>query len=193
MGGVSSTYFVLLTSDFYNVFSRETMDMLNFIIECGHTIGLHFDEARYPDLNGDMERISDRIVNEAELLGKAVGCKIDTVSMHRPGKAVLEADLEIPGIINSYGKIFLKEFKYLSDSRRSWREPPDTIIESEQYERLHILTHAFWYNEEETDLYGSVSRFVRNGNKKRYMSLSNNMSDLESIMKSSEAVQESAE
>ncbi|MDE7247636.1 MAG: hypothetical protein K2N43_07090, partial [Lachnospiraceae bacterium] len=121
--GVTSTYFVLLTSNFYNVFSKETCQAIRKMINCGHTIGLHFDEVRYPELAGDPEGITQKIAEEAQILGMAVGHKVNTVSMHRPSKEILEADLQIPGMINSYGKVFFKDFKYVSDSRRRWREP----------------------------------------------------------------------
>lgn len=184
--GVASTYFVLLTSNFYNVFSGETCEALQKIMNCGHQIGLHFDEVRYPSLAGDMEGIGKKIAEEAELLGKAAGCRVNTVSMHRPSKEILEADLQIPGVINSYGKIFFKDFKYVSDSRRRWREPVEEIVASQQYERLHVLTHAFWYNRQELDLHDSVFRYVNGGNRQRYDWLEDNITDLEAIMPSEE-------
>lgn len=46
---VRSTYFVLLTCDFYNVFSAKNRAMLREMASVGHTIGLHFDEATYFD------------------------------------------------------------------------------------------------------------------------------------------------
>ena len=51
-------------------------------------------------------------------------------------------------MINSYGQTFFHDFKYLSDSRRRWREPVEEIIRSGTYDRLHILTHAFWYHKQ---------------------------------------------
>ena len=180
--GVASTYFVLLTSNFYNVFSGESGQALQKIVSCGHKIGLHFDEVRYPFLSGDMEGIGQKIAEEAEILGRAVGQKIDTVSMHRPSKEILEADLQIPGIINSYGKVFFQDFKYVSDSRRRWREPVEEIIASEQYERLHVLTHPFWYNRQELDLHDSVVRYVNGANRQKYLWLEDNITDLGAIM-----------
>lgn len=185
-GGVSGTYFVMLTSDFYNVFSKESYEGLRRIAACGHDIGLHFDEARYPELAGNMEEMREKIITEARTLSMALGCRVDTVSMHRPGREMLDEDLQIPGMINSYGKEFFRVFKYLSDSRCRWREPVDEIIESEIYERLHILTHAFWYDGEEAGIYGSVSRFVNSGKQKRYMALKQNFTNLESVMKISD-------
>ena len=187
-GGVESTYFVLLTSDFYNVFSKESHDGLMKIMDYGHTIGLHFDEVRYPDCDGDTGRVVEHILEESELLGRCIGRKVDVVSMHRPSKAVLEADLQIPGMINSYSQMFFEEFKYLSDSRRRWREPVEEIIESREYERLHILTHAFWYNDEEQDIHDSVRRFINAGNESRYRWMQSNITDLESIMRTEEIV-----
>lgn len=66
IGGVNSTYFVLLTSDFYNVFSQRTSDGLKQIIDNDHTIGLHFDEMRYLELSGDIEGIKRKITEERE-------------------------------------------------------------------------------------------------------------------------------
>lgn len=102
--------------------------------------------------------------------------------MHRPSKLVLESDLKIDGLINSYGSTFFKEFKYLSDSRRRWREPAEEIIKSEEFNRLQILTHAFWYDEKECDIHDSVFQFINSANYERYQSMKENITDLESIM-----------
>ena len=185
--GVKSTYFVLLTSDFYNVFSKNAGDSLRTLKDCGHTIGLHFDEKRYPGIWGcNIEEIRQRIVKEAEVLSAATANEINVVSMHRPSGAVLDADLQIPGMINSYGQTYIRNFKYLSDSRRTWREPVEAIIEAEQFQRLHILTHAFWYNEQEKDIRRSVADYVNNGNRYRYECFQSNITNLEEIMSEEE-------
>lgn len=186
MGGVVSTYFMLLTSDFYNIFSKESLKGIQKIIDCGHEIGLHFDEVRYSEQNNDLVSVSRYIKTEAEILGQAINRKIDVVSMHRPSKGLLESDLEIPGLINTYNYMFFREFKYLSDSRRRWREPIEEIVDSNQYNRIHLLTHAFWYNDEECDIHDSVSRFINDGNKCRYRWFADNITELGSIMNSNE-------
>ena len=61
--------------------------------------------------------------------------------MHRPSKDFLEMDLEIPNVINSYQKKFFNDFKYVSDSRMSWRENVEEIVDSEKYSQLHILSY----------------------------------------------------
>lgn len=177
--GVRSTWFVLLGCDFYNPASKTSLEKIQHIAALGHEIGLHFDELAYSD---DFVPVKDRILREAHILEEICGLPITAVSMHRPSKATLEADLNIPGMINSYGYTFFHDFKYLSDSRRRWREPVEEIVSSGAYERLHILTHAIWYNKEELDIASSVLAFVKEANIQRYNSMKENISDLGSIL-----------
>ncbi|WP_025641284.1 polysaccharide deacetylase family protein [Schnuerera ultunensis] len=45
--GVKSTYFIWLTSPFYNIFENHYSKILYEIMSLGHQIGLHFDERSY--------------------------------------------------------------------------------------------------------------------------------------------------
>jgi len=181
--GVSATYFVLLTSDFYNPASRNSIAELRALQDMGHEIGLHFDEMTYV---GNEKTIESLIQQEADILSNVLGTAVTTVSMHRPSKQTLESNLMIPDMINSYGKTFFNDFKYLSDSRRRWREPVLDIICAEKYDRLHILTHPFWYHDDEETISETVSNFVNSGNRARYSAMSENIADLSSIMQESE-------
>ncbi len=180
--GVYSTWFVLLRTDFYNAASKTGLDALHRILSLGHEIGLHFDEASYaPALKPD--QIIQNIIKECGLLSALLETRVSSVSMHRPSHETLEADYEIPGIVNSYGKAFFHDFKYLSDSRRRWREPVLDIIRSRKYDQLHILTHAFWYHDEEEDIAQTVGTFIRSANRERRRQMAENITDLESIVK----------
>ncbi len=178
--GVSSTYFVLLTSDFYNPASKGSVEKLRSIQSMGHEVGLHFDEKAY--LEGTPEETVSRILHERDILASILETPVTTVSMHRPSQATLESDLQIPGMINSYGQTFFHDFKYLSDSRRRWREPVEEIVASGRYDRLHILTHAFWYHYQEEPIEVTVRRFISSANQERYRQMEENITDLASIM-----------
>ena len=178
--GVQSTYFVLLTSDFYNVASAKNLKILREIQRLGHEIGLHFDEKSYA------ENTVQHIVEEKAILSEILGTPVSCVSMHRPSKATLEAELQIPEMVNSYGKTFFHDFKYLSDSRRRWREPVQDIIQSGTYDRLHILTHAFWYQESEEAIHTTVKHFLLSALPQRYDQLQDNITDLENIIQRNE-------
>lgn len=180
--GVKSTYFALMTSEFYNPAAKKNLEGLSKIQKLGHEIGLHFDEMAY---NG-LEDVVGAIQKEAKLLSDILCTPITTVSMHRPSQKTLDANYEIPCMINSYGKTFFNEFKYLSDSRRRWREPVLDIIKSGQYDRLHILTHAIWYNEVEMDIHDTIKDFVISANQERYYQEKENIKDIGSILDISE-------
>lgn len=177
-----STYFILLSTDFYNIASKNSLEKIRQIIDCGHEIGLHFDETKYMPDGGIIPDIIGAIKAEAQIMEEIVGVQVKAVSMHRPSKETLAADYKIEGMVNSYGMEFFKGFKYVSDSRRRWREDVNSIITSGEYDKLHILTHAFWYNQEELDLKTSVEQFVNSGNKERYRSMKENITDLDEIM-----------
>jgi hypothetical protein len=142
---MKATYFVLLTSEFYNVFAKRSLEGLVSIAGLGHELGLHFDETKYPEASSDS--LVDAMHEEASTLGRALGIEVKTVSMHMPSKRTLDANYDLGTLVNSYSARFFREFKYLSDSKMHWREDAETIIKSHQYDNLHLLTHAFWYSE----------------------------------------------
>jgi len=175
---VKSTYFVLLTTDFYNVLSSDNQVILHHLAALGHDIGLHFDEMNYPKIIGNIDAIKCKIVKEMDIMQQVLGIPVRTVSMHRPSKGILEANLDIPGVINSYSAKYFHSYKYVSDSRRRWREPVEDIVCGEAHKRMHILTHPFWYNEAEETLADSLQSFIRSGEADRYDILNKNFTDL---------------
>ena len=178
--GICSTYFVLLKTDFYNPASKHANDCLKEIKAMGHEIGLHFDETVYAGY--DAEELPELIQKEADILADICGFPIRSFSMHRPNRLTLEKSLEIPGLVNAYGEKFFREFKYLSDSRKRWREPVEDIIGSGLHNRLHILTHAFWYSEIEDTIADSVRNYIHAAKMDRYFHFSENIQSLEEIV-----------
>lgn len=176
-----ATYFVLLSTNFYNVHSRESRGYIDSIVRNGGNIGLHFDETQY---NIQIEdELKDCVYKEAEMLSEITGVNVDVVSMHRPSEKFLSTNVEFENIINSYDRVYFKSMKYLSDSRRYWRENVDDIIEQETYKRLHILTHPFWYKNEEMDLKHTLKEAILNASLDYYDSLNDNFRDLQMEIK----------
>lgn len=177
---IKSTYFILLSTDFYNIFYRESSDILRKIKALGHDFGLHFDEKKYM-INSE-KNIGKYVKNELSYLEGVLDCKINVVSMHRPSKWILGNDIHFNGVINSYSKTFIGDFKYLSDSRMHWREDALNIIEKEIFDKLHILTHPFWYsNKVETMKYKLLS-FIDKAKIERYYNIKDNFRYLEEIV-----------
>ena len=146
----------------------------------GTKLGLHFDEevySTYPE--EERKAYAER---ERKRLEDIIEIPITTVSMHRPAKTTLDANWQFDSMINSYSDTFFRAFKYLSDSRRRWREDVWEIIASGKYSRIHILTHPFWYHDQEENLHDTLAAYINGACMERYSSLLENFTDLSSVI-----------
>ncbi|MCL2163759.1 MAG: hypothetical protein FWH55_05040 [Oscillospiraceae bacterium] len=73
--GVKSAYFILLSSDFYNVASARSIQYIDSIRASGHEIGLHFDESKYQGVLGARQRTLNVSQRTLEASG-GNGCKM---------------------------------------------------------------------------------------------------------------------
>jgi len=185
---VKSTFFVLLSTNFYNIFSKESNEIIKELMSLGHHIGLHFDEKRYGISN--KEELDYWIHRESQILSYALGKEVKVVSMHRPSKWVLQNNIQFKDIINSYSKEFFSNFKYLSDSRMHWRENVVEIIKSRSYNRLHILTHPFWYSDKSETIEQKLVDFITKAKEERYNNLKDNIRDLDELIDKGELIYE---
>lgn len=174
--GIRSTFFVFVSTGFYNIFSIESNEIFEKILNMGHQIGLHYDEQKY--LTTSIDQIKEHIYSEAEILSRALSTQIKVVSMHRPSKLTLESSIELDGLINSYGKKYFGEIKYVSDSRMNWRENPIELIKNHEYNKIQILTHPFWYSEEVESIQNKFKKFLNEAVVSKYDLLNNNFRDL---------------
>ena len=171
---VKSTFFLWLRSPFYNIFEKKYSDIIYEIISLGHQVGLHFDESSYKIENKiDLNRFINKEINIIETY---FGIKIYSISMHRPSKWLLNNDIKLDKYINTYEKRFFKDFKYLSDSRRQWKEGCIcNKIDINKYNKLHILFHPFWWVDENVDFNKRIFNFIKEKKQKIDLDLSNNI------------------
>lgn len=158
--GLKSTYFVWIGAPFYNVFDPVQSRIIRQIQNLGHEIGLHFDETAYgaPALD-DLRRAVD---TEARTLATVIGRQVRAISLHRPSQRMLDADFRLPHYVNAYQGRFFKEYKYLSDSARRWREGcVCTHVPGGTIQRLHLVVHPFWWTDPEAaGVTDRVNRFL---------------------------------
>lgn len=177
----SAVYFVLVSTNFYNIFSKESKSYLKDIVEHGGEIGLHFDETQY-DINTE-EELKEYIKKERDILQILTGKEVNVVSMHRPSKKFLSSELQVENMINAYGNKFFKEMKYISDSRRNWKEDVEKLISEEKYERLQVLTHPVWYTKvQKKNIREAVKDEIIGAMEDKYINFKNNISDFDSVM-----------
>lgn len=147
--GIRSTYFVLLTSEYYNLLAGDNFRCAREMLELGHEIGLHFDITAYnKDLS--IDEVGGALKKEIELLEHILDIHVKSISWHIPRQDLLGKHLDFLDemkIWNAYDPYFYSGYKYVSDSMMRWREPVEEYIEKKEYQKLQILTHPIWYRE----------------------------------------------
>lgn len=175
---VKANYFIMVTSEFYNIFSKENRDYILGIQNSGHSIGLHFDTQNY-NISNNVDLIK-QINNEREILEKITKKSVKFVSFHRP----LENDFDITSdeFVNVYGKKYFQDMKYISDSRMHWREDLEENIKC-GHNTLHILTHPIWYKENEIEMKKILIDYLIMKNVSTFKNLDNNFRNLNEVIK----------
>lgn len=142
--GVRATYFVMTRSTAYNLFSVEARAMVGRMVADGHHIGLHFmGELCEGD---DPATLRDKVLREGHWLAEEFGIDIHAVSFHQPTRAILDADLFIPGLVNTYNRQQMGPYFYLSDTNMQWRSGhPADLFRSAEHARMQLLIHPMWW------------------------------------------------
>lgn len=137
--GIKSTYFFLLRSNFYNIFSPQDFDNVMLIREMGHTVSVHFDPSIYEDFHQGLQQ-------EVKLFSEFFKEDVNIISLHRPNAFFQEFDAPIFGIEHTYQSKYFRDVKYISDSTGVWRfgHPFDTP-EFVQQKSIHLLIHPIWW------------------------------------------------
>jgi len=172
---IKSTFFIWLRSPFYNIFEKKYSDIICEIINLGHQVSLHFDESVYKIENE--KELNKFIEKEINLVKTYFDINIYAVSMHRPSKWILDNDIQLKKYINVYSKMYFEEFKYISDSRRQWKEGCICKkINTNKYNKLHILIHPFWWIEKDISFKERMFDYIREKANKLETDLENNIS-----------------
>jgi hypothetical protein len=138
---IHATYFVLLRSPLYNLFSARAGEILNQVIAWGHDIALHIDLSLY---GAD---VSGAVMQEIALLQQFYPqANTQIVSFHRPGvmgKSIYEVQLPIR---HTYEAPFFKAIQYISDSKGRWHYGhPLESAAFQAKQPMQVLTHPIWW------------------------------------------------
>lgn len=144
--GVRAHYFVLLKTEFYNLCSPASQNIIKEIRNLGHEFGLHFDAAQYDD-NIDVIQRGANI--ECEILEKIIAAPVESISFHRPAKSIQGMPERLAGRLHAYQPQFFSEIAYISDSQGRFRFGHP--LDSEAYQNksaMQLLTHPIWWTQE---------------------------------------------
>lgn len=125
--GWRATVFVLVATEFYNLFSYQGRASIQRMKSLGHEIGLHFDGSVYNDGKPPADftpRLEAAANRECEVLEDLVGSSIRVLSFHRPrhSKWVLRRPGLFAGRLNAYAPEFMGDIAYVADSAGYWSE-----------------------------------------------------------------------
>ncbi len=171
---VKSVYFFLLTSPFYNIYEPETRDMIQYIIDNGFDVGIHFDESIYEYEN--TEELNELIKKEIEIFERTFNIKTTIVSFHRPIKEIHQYKIKID-YLHTYDEQFIKKMKYASDSKKIAHEGDYiNLVKNGGYNKLQLLFHPIWWNETLTDTEDDFKDYITRQDKNLRKKISENCS-----------------
>ncbi|MDY6037706.1 MAG: hypothetical protein SPI74_01705 [Eubacterium sp.] len=182
--GISSTYFILMFTNFYNIGGKKERNLIKELSALGHNVGLHFDDTVYcSETDRRSFDYSKAITQEAKILSDIIGKPVRFMSMHRPDKVTLDMNINLGSIINAYDKVFFSyDIKYVSDSRRHWREDLDEIIKNKSFDKIQMLVHPFWYCEKEMSAADSLRQLIKESTSDRFMAIKDNITRVEEFL-----------
>jgi hypothetical protein len=162
---INATYFLLLGSNFYNLFEQEIKNLILKIVSLGHQLGLHFDWSQYEIKN--KKELEKYLNYEKKILENLFQVKIKVFSFHNPTKKILSFDnFKYAKMINTYGKYFKKKVEYCSDSNGYWRYERLENFLNKKYDKIQVLTHPEWWQKKAMSPFKRVMRCV-NGRAKK--------------------------
>ncbi|HAA93680.1 MAG TPA: hypothetical protein DCE33_14615 [Rhodospirillaceae bacterium] len=139
--GISAHYFVLLRTEFYNLYSAEGLAAIEKLLSFGHHVNLHRDASLYHE-----DELEEAAEWEAGCLQCITGTEVDMISFHRPAPQLLGRKELLAGKRHTYQPKYFEEMAYCSDSRGRWDHGHPLDLEAlEQGRALQLLTHPIWW------------------------------------------------
>lgn len=140
--GVKSTYFFMISCDFYNLFSKTNSEYVEQILNLGHQVSLHFDPTVYADPKKGL-------VCELDQFSSRFGIsQLHIISLHEPSEIFIRSNEQICGIDHTYMSKYIDKIVYMSDSRAYFKYG-NPLQSRAFYEKrsIHLLTHPIWWKD----------------------------------------------
>ncbi len=169
---IKSTFFFLIRSDSYNLFSPESLKIIKEIKKLKHQISLHFDPSVYQDNNVEVG-----LKYEKELFEILTNQKLKIISFHRPMRKYINLNKKISGLDNTYMNKYMKKIFYFSDSANNFRfgDPTKTNAFKNKL-NIQLLLHPIWWqNQFKTDSNRVIKNLFIEKNKQFNLHLSKNI------------------
>lgn len=142
--GVTSTFFIMVSNQSYNILSEKNREIINEISNLGFEIGLHFDPTIYS--KSTKEKLQDKVRFETSVLENIIKKKIKSISLHKP--SIHNNFYMFDDYINTYDKRIFSDKVYLSDSSMNFRgKNPFDFIENVKDRTIQVLLHPLHFGQ----------------------------------------------
>lgn len=141
---IFSTYFILLSSPFYNALSDDGIEKIQKISRLGHEIGLHYDTNILTKIKSNVQ---SHMNIESKLLSNITGKKVVSIAQHNP---IITHSLKSKidsNFIDARKSIITKTTTFLSDSLQNWRQGC-MCKHVNKIDKLQISTHPIWWSKD---------------------------------------------
>ncbi len=157
--GIVSTFFLLTTSNLYNINSKKNRMIIGEMIKNGFEIGLHFDPTIYNEF--DERKLYKYVREEAKIIEQISGKKVNSISLHNPS---LHNKYPIfNGYNNAYHVDFFSDEFYISDSCKSFRNKDIfKFIEYGKDNIIQVVFHPIHFSEKQETYSESFLEIIKN-------------------------------
>ncbi|MEP6811473.1 MAG: NAD-dependent epimerase/dehydratase family protein [Actinomycetota bacterium] len=138
--GVRATYFFMLRSPTYNLFSRATHKLVREIVGLGHWLGLHYDPGFRP---GGGRTHTDQIEVERRVLEEMFATTVGSVAFHQPrivpGGFLIEVEKAVKAT-NLPGFLLVADPNQNPEVHAAYE-----IFRTGSTPRVQLLVHPMWW------------------------------------------------
>lgn len=155
---IRATYFLLMSSPFYNLLGDE-IEVPRRLKELGHHVGLHYDATIYE--RSPLE-VDEHLGLEVQALTRLAGTPVTAISMHNPSLTSSGSDplASVAGLVNAYDTRLCRDIPYFSDSARAWRKEAAEVLASGRLPRqLQLNLHPYLWGNPEANRWQVVEGF----------------------------------
>ncbi len=160
--GIRSSFFIRLTSSFYNPMSIENREILKYLTKNDFEVGLHFDPSVYKVASH--HELLTKLKQEFSILESITDQNLESVSLHNPsvtGEYPIFAEYK-----NAYSDLIFNKDIYLSDSRMKFRMDPYEFIQRADDNVLQIVFHPSHFTKRGDDYLPIIQELTLNYLKK---------------------------
>jgi len=142
--GIKSTFFVMLTNPFYNIFDKWNSNIVNYLMwREDFPVSLRFNPVAYDNPKLGFQQ-------EEKLFREFFGVSFKIISIHIPIQEPLSRFLKVD---HTYKGKWFRDIKYISDSKGFFRE--GNPFESDWFKEgksAQVLLHPIWWMQEGNDV-----------------------------------------